>query len=476
METTSHGLRRELKLRNLVMMQVVLIIGLGWTGFAAKQGSSQLLLWLIAILLFYLPLAAVVMKLSRAMPMEGGVYQWTRAGISPFAGYMAGWCVTTYAVVIFASIGSQLANGFAWAAGPGGAAMGTSKWFALLLTATFCLIAWFVNVRGLHLVKRLSDSCAVLWVAIVLILLYLLVRALFMGGPAARGAMSFTWPEFSLLTVGVLAKMSIGALSGFDNSSVFAEECRHPGNDVARSVLIAAPAIAVMYVLTTASLLVYTPPANIDLAAPIQQGIHAGFGNGTLGKALTMIVVGVFSYALIASGVILIGMVSRLPMVAGWDGLLPGWWSELHPTWRTPLKAIGSVCAAIMLMAVLSLWGAANQEAVQALTAVAMAALCVMYMLLFGVILFGFRSTPQPPGPAIRLGALAAFVVALVSFVLQIVALGEVNDTAVFAAKVVAGILLTNGLGAYLYWNGARKLRETSLASAVAGDGPPLAR
>src|SRR5258708_36419918 len=51
-----------------------------------------------------------------------------------------------------------------------------------------------------------------------------------------------------------------------------------------------------------------------------------------------------------------------------------------------------------------------------------MAALCVMYMLLFGVILLGFRNTPQPPGLAIRLGALAAFFVALVSFVLPIVA------------------------------------------------------
>ena len=129
--------------------------------------------------------------------------------------------------------------------------------------------------------------------------------------------------------------------------------------------------------------------------------------------------------------------------------------------YMTPVKAIGSVCAAIMMMAVLSLWGAGNQEAVQALTGAAMAALCVMYMLLFGVILFGFRNTPQPPGLAIRLGALAAFLVALVSFALQIVPLGEVNDTAVFATKVGTGILLTNGLGAYLYRNGTRKLRET---------------
>ena len=80
METPSHGLRRELKLRDLVMMQVVLSIG---PGFAAKQGSSQLLLWLIAILLFYLPLAAVVMKLSRAMPMEAASINELGPGFRP---------------------------------------------------------------------------------------------------------------------------------------------------------------------------------------------------------------------------------------------------------------------------------------------------------------------------------------------------------------------------------------------------------
>src|SRR6202522_1775411 len=98
METGKHGLKRELKLWDLTPMQIVLIVSLTWTGFAAKQGSSQIVLWLLAIVLFYLPLAAVVMKLSRAMPVEGGAYQWVRAGISPFAGYMAGWSLTILAV------------------------------------------------------------------------------------------------------------------------------------------------------------------------------------------------------------------------------------------------------------------------------------------------------------------------------------------------------------------------------------------
>lgn len=67
-------------------MQIVVVVWLGWTGFAAKQGSTQVVLWLLAIVLFYFPLAAIVMKLSRSLPVEGGAYQWVKAGISPFVG------------------------------------------------------------------------------------------------------------------------------------------------------------------------------------------------------------------------------------------------------------------------------------------------------------------------------------------------------------------------------------------------------
>ena len=127
METGQHGLRRELKLWDLVPMQVVLIVWLGWAGFAAKQGPSQVALWLLAIVLFYLPLAAVVMKLSRALPVEGGVYQWVRTGISPFAGYMAAWNLSIYAISAFAVVGSLLGNGFAHAVGRWSTALSAGK-------------------------------------------------------------------------------------------------------------------------------------------------------------------------------------------------------------------------------------------------------------------------------------------------------------------------------------------------------------
>ncbi len=459
MQVKNHGLRRELRLRDLVFMQVVLIFSLIWIGFAAKQGPTQLALWLIAIVLFYIPLAAVVMKLSRAIPVEGGSYQWIKEGYSRFAAYMAAWSMTVYAMFSSASNGPTLANGFAWVAGPRGAWMATSKPFALALTLGFCLLAYFVNVRGLHLAKWLSNFSSALWFGIALTLLFLLAKAWIVAAPLARASFSFAWPSFSLLTVIVLAKMAIGALSGFDSSAVFAEECRKPENDVAQSVLIAAPLIALMYILGTAALLSYNTPANIDLAAPVQQVMHSGFGSGPGAVALTWIAVGTYSITLIASQVVFLGMVARLPMVAGWDGLLPGWWSELHPVYRTPSKAIGAVMASVLLVSTFSLWGAGNQEAVQVTLAAGVASLCVMYMLIFGVVLFAFRAATVRAGVGLRLAALAGFLVALVSFVFQIVPLGDVASPAIFAAKVIIAIGATTGTGAFLYWRGSARAR-----------------
>src|SRR5262252_7098253 len=90
-EAQSASLRRELRLSDLVLMQVLLIVGLPWVGYAAKIGGAHITLWLSAIALFYFPLAGTVIYLSRRLPLEGGVYQWVKFGLSPFAGFLAAW-------------------------------------------------------------------------------------------------------------------------------------------------------------------------------------------------------------------------------------------------------------------------------------------------------------------------------------------------------------------------------------------------
>jgi amino acid transporter len=246
----------------------------------------------------------------------------------------------------------------------------------------------------------------------------------------------------------VFAKMAISALSGFDSAGIFAEECRKPENDVGRSVLIAAPLIALMYVLGTSAVLAYITPARVDLAATVPQLFQAAVGDTVLGRVLTFIGIGALNLPFTAAMVVTIGMVARLPMVAGWDGLLPGWWSELHPRFRTPSKAIGVVTGAMFLLGALSLWGAGNQEAIQVSAGAGGGSLCLMYMLLF--------ASTRRLALGARLAAASAFLVTFMSLIFQIVPVGDVADSKLFAIKVALTICATNGLGVYLYQRGSR--------------------
>src|SRR5208283_5152530 len=91
--------RKELGLRNLVMCQILNIVGLYWVGTAAKLGPSHVAFWLLAIVLFYLPSAAVVIYLNRAHTLEGGLYEWARLGFNEFTGFLVGWNVWLNSVV-----------------------------------------------------------------------------------------------------------------------------------------------------------------------------------------------------------------------------------------------------------------------------------------------------------------------------------------------------------------------------------------
>src|SRR3954452_25108419 len=83
-EAQSASLKKPLGLWDLVLTQVVFVVGSTWVGTAAKLGRAHLLFWLLAIALFYIPQGAVVIYLNGRMPLEGGLYQWAKFGFNEF--------------------------------------------------------------------------------------------------------------------------------------------------------------------------------------------------------------------------------------------------------------------------------------------------------------------------------------------------------------------------------------------------------
>src|SRR5262249_2953944 len=101
-EAHSASLKKELGVRDLALTQILFIVGLTWIGVAGKLGPPHVVFWVLALILFYLPSAVVVIYLNRLMPLEGGLYQWAKLGFNQTIGFMLAWNLWLY-VIVFTS-------------------------------------------------------------------------------------------------------------------------------------------------------------------------------------------------------------------------------------------------------------------------------------------------------------------------------------------------------------------------------------
>jgi amino acid transporter len=439
-----HELARELRLPDLVLLQVLLIVGLPWIGYAAKLGGSHVWLWAAAIAFFYFPLAGTVILLSRRMPLEGGVYQWVKNGISPFAGFLTAWNYGFFLILFYATSGSVVANSFAylfhadWMTSYKPLILGSNLvWFAIVL---------WVNVRGLHVARWITSAGGALVIALYALIIGLLALKIVRAEPMAQAPIALAFPVMSLMTVNLFSKIAFNALSGFEQVAIFAGECHTPERNIARSVWIAGPGIALLYVLGTCAMLAYTPQDKIDLIAPIAQILGASLHSSATVAFLSGAAILALLFAYFTQTVACVAQVSRLPMVAGWDGLLPAWFSDLHPRYRTPVRSLILVVIACLVLGAASLVNVGEQEATQLLVGAGMACSGFYYLAMFAVVL---RISGAPFW--LKLGACTAAAVTVLAVVLQVVPILDVKQPGLFGAKVAGGVLLINAVGVWVY-------------------------
>src|SRR5213083_3599446 len=138
-EERSAVFKKELGLRDLVLTQIVFVVGSSWVGTAAKLGPSHLFFWLLAILLFYIPQAAVVIYLNRLMPLEGGIYQWAKIGFNEFAGFIVAWNVWLLSITVIALGGMFVTTNISYAIGKAGAWMPNNKLCVSLISCALVI-------------------------------------------------------------------------------------------------------------------------------------------------------------------------------------------------------------------------------------------------------------------------------------------------------------------------------------------------
>jgi glutamate:GABA antiporter len=448
------GLRKELALRDLVMAQVLCVVGSTWVGIAAKLGRAHVAYWLGAMALFYVPLAIVVIYLNRMMPLEGGLYQWAKTGFGEMAGFLTAWNLWVYAVIVTGAIIFVVPTDLSYIFGPAAAWLPGSKLATLALTGGVMAAITLVAIRGLDIGKWLHNVGSIGIMAAYVILLALPLWALLRHSIAHYEPIPWQPPRPSWFGLAIFGQMTVGALSGFEYVAILAGECRNPARTIGRSVAISAPIIALMFILGTSSVLTFVGTQPINVIGPIPQTMRLAFGAAGW---VAPIAISLLLMRAVASASLIFTGLTRLPMTAGWDNLVPGWFARLHPRRRTPVNSILFVTALVMALILLSMMGVREQEASQLLAAASIALYAIAYVALFALPLFGSRALRDALPAWVKVAALAGLVSSLVSLVIGVYPIVNVTSRGEYAAKIATVVVISNLAGLLVYRAGHRR-------------------
>lgn len=443
------GLKRALKLRDLILLNIVAVYTPSTLSQSLQLGKFGLLFWMLAVLAFMLPYGAALADLSLKYPREGGVYVWTRMAFGDAHGFVCGWCYWVNTFLYVPSIFLGIAAVVALLGGAQTAWLNENQTVVVLIA---CLALWLS--AGLHIVglgqgKWLQNIGAFGRMTIAIGLLTAAGWKLF----ATRSQAALTLPgnELSLWYTLALWPFVLNALVGLDLGSAMSAEADAPSRDIPRSLASGGLAVGVAYLLTYCAVLLTGVPETNVIYGHVQaiNAVITQAGSGGVLLVLASFIVLTELLGLLGSGAAWLAAPARVPFAIGLDHYLPAAFARVHPRFGTPYVALlvqGTMATLLMLI---SSYGVKSlQDAYLALLSGSIVLVLVTYAYLFAAWL--------------RLSGVATARVSSLSIVglsATLVAIGAcfipppaVADVVGFELKIIGSVVFMLICGLGLYW------------------------
>lgn len=419
-------LKRELGVADLTLFAIGNIVSVRWVSAAAHAGPGSVTLWLLAAVLFLVPLAVAISALMVRHPGTGGIYLWTRRDYGPWHGFLAFWVYWMGIALLLPTVAMFYMSMTAYMLGPGYAHLADNPVYMVSTSLAAIWIALGTNLVGMKIGKWTENvGGGAIWVL----------------GALLAGAAALVWmrrgsatpihivPAWSWGTVNFWASIAYG-VSGLEMAGFMDSEIRDPERTFPRAAWIASGFATVFYAGVTVALLVLLTPDKIsELNGMPQAGAMAA---EILSAPWLPIAIATLVLINAVGGFGGMGTsVSRLPLAAGADHLLPAAFARIHPRWGTPHVALitfGAVGSALLIAIQL---GDTVRAAYQTLISLMILVGFLPYIYIFG----GAWKAGKPIAAACGMG------VTLLAIVCSVIPTADIANVWIFEGKIAAGTL-----------------------------------
>lgn len=361
-EEPEHALKKSLSALDLTVFGVGVIIGTGifvLTGKVAKEnaGPSVSLAFVAAGVVCALA-ALCYAEFASTVPVAGSAYTFSYASLGELPAWIIGWDLvlefalgTAVVAVGWSGYIRSLMDNAGWHMPEALAGREGAEGFGFdILAAALVLVLTGILVLGMKLSARVTQLVVAIKVTVVLIVI--IAGAFLIKGanydpfvPEAQEVeaggnlqapliqLLFGWAPSNFGVMGIFTAASVVffAFIGFDIVATAAEETRNPQRDMPRGILGSLLICTTLYVLVSIVVTGMQHYSRLSVDAPLADAFKSTGHPFYAGVISFGAAVGLTTVCMI----LLLGQ-TRVFFAMSRDGLLPRFFSKVHPRFRTP--------------------------------------------------------------------------------------------------------------------------------------------
>ena len=270
MEDSSRKTPRTLTVFTLAMINVAAIGSVKNWPVTAEYGFASIFYFILAAIIFFLPISLVTAELATGWPKNGGVFAWVKEAFGHRTGFLAIWLLWIENAIWYPTILSFIAATVAYVFDP---SLANNTTYTLFIVLVAFWVATLVNLCGMKISGLISTLGVVFGTFIpggLIILLGLIWY--FTGRPIE---IALTWdsfiPNMSSIDQIVFFTGVLLSLCGMEMSAIHARDVKDPQRNYPKAILLSASLIIGMSILGVLSIASVIPQNQISLVAGSMQ-------------------------------------------------------------------------------------------------------------------------------------------------------------------------------------------------------------
>ncbi|MGI1690423.1 amino acid permease [Thermoanaerobacter uzonensis] len=451
-------MKKNMKLWDIILMNVTAIIGLRWLPIAASYGAASIILWILAALLFFIPTGLVSAELATTWPEQGGMYVWVKKAYGEKWGFLTSWFYWINNLFYYPSLLTFVAVTLSYIINP---TLKENKLYIIAVTLIVFWIVTLINIKGTSFGKWLSNFGGLFGTLLPGIILIILGLIALFTRPIPTDYSLTNWiPNLNKMSNIAFLSTLMFAMAGIELTPILAGETENPQKTFPLATVISAFIIAGIYIIGTVAITFIISPEKIGAASGIMQAVELISKEININFLIPLFVITILIGSLGGIGVWVLGPIKML-FESTKEGIFPEFFTKLNK-YDMPQNAMISQAILVSLIIISTTFLPTVEIIYAVLVLMTTITYFIPYLFMFSSFITlrkKYKDVRRPfmiPGNKVLpyLVAIIGFLSVMLAIVLSFIPpsdLKTMKDIVIYEIEVIGGPFILGFIGYLLY-------------------------